>query len=100
MNPRLFVTVDPALLHLPTSRPSGADPYKLQRQIARYGNVLAGMPPPEVYRGSDGALVIYNGVTRATRAAKMLPGRQITVEIIDNLPYPVGHLPTVGSTLP
>ena len=32
------------------------------------------MPPPEVKRGSDGKLVIYDGVTRATCAAKYLPG--------------------------
>lgn len=30
------------------------------------------MPPLEVYEGSDGVLVIYNGVTRATRIAKIL----------------------------
>jgi hypothetical protein len=29
---------DPAELRLPPSRLSGADPYKLQRQIARFGD--------------------------------------------------------------
>ena len=58
------------------------------------------MPPVEVYRGTDGELMIYNGVTRATRIAKLLPGQLIRVEVIDDLPTPVGHLPTVGDTLP
>lgn len=100
MNPRFFLQVDPRVLRLPTTRPSGADPYKLQRQIARFGSSITGMPPPEVYRGSDGELVVYNGVTRATRVAKLLPGVFITVEIVDDLPYAVGHLPTVASMLP
>ena len=72
----------------------------MHRQIARFGASIAGMPLPEVYRGSDGELLLYNGVTRATRAAKLLPGCPITVEIMDDLSKPVGHLPTVGSTLP
>ena len=100
MNPQLFVEVDPRTLHLPTTRLTGADPYKLHRQIARFGASIAGMPSPEVYRGSDGELLLYNGVTRATRAAKLLPGSLITVEIVDDLSRPVGHLPTVGSVLP
>ncbi len=100
MNPRLFVDVDPRSLHLPTTRLSGADPYKLHRQIARFGASIIGMPPPEVYRGSDGEFVIYNGVTRATRAAKLLPGHLISIEIVDDLSKPVGHLPTIGSALP
>ena len=58
MNPRLFVTVDRRMLHLPTSRLSGADPFKLQRQIARHGLSVQGMPTIEVYRGTDGEFVI------------------------------------------
>jgi hypothetical protein len=100
MNPRLFVDVDPRTLHLPTSRPSGADPAKLHRQIAKHGKSTQGMPVVEVYRGTDGELVIYNGVTRATRVAKLLPGQSIRVEVIDDLKTPVGHLPNVGDKLP
>ncbi len=100
MNPRLFLDVDPRTLHLPTSRVSGADPAKLQRQIARHGQSIQGMPTVEVYRGTDGELVIYNRVTRATRVAKLLPGQSIRVEVIDDLTTPVGHLPTVGDKLP
>jgi hypothetical protein len=100
MNPRLFLDVDPHTLHLPSSRLTGADPVKLHRQIARHGQSVQGMPVVEVYRGTDGELVIYNGVTRATRVVKLLPGQPIRVEVIDDLKTPVGHLPTVGEKLP
>lgn len=96
---REFIEVDPATLHLPGSRRDGADPAKLQRQLSRHGLSLAGMPPPEVKRGTDGALVIFDGVTRATRAAKFLPGTPITVEVTGDLNGPVGGLPTVGEKL-
>jgi hypothetical protein len=64
-----FRDVDAAELRLPPSRFSGADPYKLQRQIARFGASTVGMPPVWVYEGSDGVLEIINGATRATRIA-------------------------------
>lgn len=100
MYPRLFLDVDPRTLHLPTTRTAGADPLKLQRQIARYGRSTQGMPPLEAYRGTDGKLVVYDGVTRATRVAKLLPMQLVQVEVIDDLRTPVGHLPTVGDRLP
>jgi hypothetical protein len=87
-------------LHLPTSRISGADPVKLQRQIARFAKSTQGMPSLEVSRGSDGELMINDGVTRATRVAKLLPGDLVTVEVIDDLSAPVGHLPTIGDMVP
>ncbi len=96
MKPREFVQVDPASLHLPGSRREGADPVKLRRQFARHGISIDGMPPPEVKRGADGELVIYDGATRATRVAKYLPGTLITVEVTGQLKGPVGALPTVG----
>jgi len=99
MNPRLFLDVDPHTLHLPWSRPT-ADLYKLQRQIARYGSSTAGMPVIEVSRGTDGELVINNGVTRATRVAKLLPGTSVRVEVIDTIPVPVGSFPKLGDSLP
>jgi hypothetical protein len=34
------------------------------RQIARYGSSVEGMPIPWVYRGTDGELMIFDGVTR------------------------------------
>jgi hypothetical protein len=57
------------------------------------------MPPLEVKRGKDGALVIYDGVTRATRAAKYAPGALVPVEVTGTLAGPVGGLPTVGEKL-
>lgn len=95
-----FAQIDPRVLHLPPSRASGADPAKLQRQIAQYGDVVSGMPPIWVYRGKDGALMIMDGVTRATRAAKIRPGVLVRIEVIGELPANCGHLPTVGERLP
>src|SRR5580704_654555 len=69
-----FRDVDPCELRVPASRRSGADPFKLHRQIARFGASAAGMPPLIVYEGTDGVLVLYDGVTRATRIAKLAPG--------------------------
>jgi hypothetical protein len=100
MQPRLFLDVDPRALHLPTTRLSGADPLKLQRQIAKHGKSTQGMPTIEVSRGSDGELMINDGVTRATRVAKLLPGTLVHVEVIDDYPAAVGHLPTIGDRLP
>jgi hypothetical protein len=95
-----YLEVDPRTLHLPPSRASGADPVKLQRQIAAYGASVDGMPALWVYRGSDGALMIYDGVTRATRVATLLPGTRVRVAVIGDLTAPCGHLPTVGEQLP
>ena len=95
-----YLEVDPRTLHLPPSRASGADPIKLQRQIALYGVSVTGMPVLWVYRGSDGALMIYDGVTRATRVAMLLPGTRVRVEVIGTLLAPCGPLPTVGASVP
>src|SRR5215210_3514435 len=91
-----FLDVDPRSLHLPTSRLSGADPVKLHVQTARFGVSMTGMPPLLAYRGSDGGLMVYDGVTRATRVAKLLPGATVRVEVMRTLTRPVGHLPTIG----
>ena len=93
------LNVDPAALHLPGSRRDGADPLKLQRQVARYGRSVEGMPPLEVKRGSDGGLVIYDGVTRATRVAKYAAGTLVLVEVTGTLRRAVRGLPTVGEKL-
>jgi hypothetical protein len=96
----VFRDVDPRELRLPSSRRSGADPFKLQQQIAKYGNSTVGMPPPLVYVGSDGFLMLYDGVTRATRVARMHPGTLLTVEVIGSLPKAFEFEPTIGGTLP
>jgi hypothetical protein len=95
-----LLDVDPRTLHVPPSRRAGADPYKLQRQIALFGSATAGMPAPWVCRGSDGELMLYNGVTRATRVAKLSPGTLIRVEVVGSLAAPVGHLPAIGELIP
>jgi hypothetical protein len=91
--------VDPAELRLPATRSSRADPAKLQRQIAKYGKSTAGMPPLVAYEGTDGALVVYDGVTRAIRVAKLLPGTTVKVEVIGRLKQPKAHNRRVGDVL-
>jgi len=100
MNPRVFLDVDPRTLRVPGSRRSGADPFKLHRQIAQFGSSAQGMPTIEVSRGTDGELVINNGVTRATRIAKPSPGTTVRVEVIDDLPIPVGSYESIGDLIP
>ena len=58
------------------------------------------MPRLVVYRGSDGELIVYDGVTRATRVAKLLPGQTVPVEVIGTLSSPGARFPTVGERLP
>jgi hypothetical protein len=79
---------------------SGADPRKLQRQIATYGRLTIGIPRIFVLRASDGEFVIYEGVPRATRVAKPLPGANVEVEVIGSLASAGSLLPTVGDRLP
>ncbi len=88
MNPRVFLDVDPRTLRVPRTRPSGADPYKLQQQIAQFGPSDQGMP------------AINNGVTRATRIARLSPGKLVRVEVIDDLPIPVAGFHSVGDFIP
>ena len=74
--------VDPRQLRLPPSRASGADPWKLHRQIREYGSSTDGMPPIFVHEDPDGLLEITDGVTRATRIAKLAPGETVPVLVI------------------
>ena len=94
-----FRDVDPVELRLPSSRASGADPVKLQRQIARHGKSAVGMPPLLAYEGSDGVLELYDGVTRATRVAKLLPGTTVRVEVVGKLKQPRAKYRRVGDAL-
>jgi hypothetical protein len=100
MKPPVYVEVDPRTLRLPWSRRDGADPGKLARQISRYGKSVDGMPPPFVYRALDEELVLSDGVTRATRVAKLLPGTLIRVEVVGQLAVQGASMPTVGDKLP
>jgi hypothetical protein len=74
--------VDPSELRLPPSRASGADPWKLHQQIRQFGSSKDGMPPIFVYEDPDGVLEISDGVTRATRIAKLAPGETVPVLVI------------------
>ena len=86
---------------MPPSRPQGADPGKLARQIAKHGNSLAGMPPLQLVRGKDGHLRINDGVTRAIRAARLRPGELVPAEVIHDLPrLNVTRMPKVKEVLP
>jgi hypothetical protein len=59
------------------------------------------MLPPLAVRGKDGELQLVDGVTRATRVGKLLPGRQITVEVIETRPkLDLARFPTVGDKPP
>ena len=96
-----FIDVDPSELRLPPSRAHGADPGKLSRQIALHGDLLDGMPPLQLVRGKDGNLRINDGVTRATRAAKLRPGELVPAEVIQDLPrLDVTRMPKVKDCLP
>lgn len=91
--------VDPAELRLPGSRSGGADPYKLQQQIAQHGTSVAGMPPLLAYEASDGVLELVDGVTRATRVAKLLPGTTVRVEVLGKLRQPKTQSRRIGDAL-
>jgi hypothetical protein len=96
-----FLDVDPRNLRLPPSRRGGADLAKLARQIQQFGNTIAGLPSLQVTRAARGELVINDGVTRASRVAKLLPGQLIRVEVIDDRPaWDVSRLPKIEDTLP
>jgi hypothetical protein len=95
-----FLDVDPRELRLQGARRSGADSYKLQQQIARFGASAVGMPPLEVYEASDGVLVIYSGVTRATRIAKLAPGTLVRVQVWGKLRRAYRNDPKVGDFVP
>jgi hypothetical protein len=74
--------VDPSELRLPPSRAGGADPWKLHQQIRQFGSSKDGMAPIFVYEDPDGLLEISDGVTRATRMAKLAPGVTVPVVVI------------------
>lgn len=97
--PREFRNVDPRDLRLPSSRREGPDPLKLHRQTAQFGAAVAGMPPLWVYEAADGVLVVYDGVTRAARVAKLAPGTLVRVDVIGKLRRPYATEPSIGDLL-
>ncbi|MBM3983600.1 MAG: hypothetical protein FJ304_25685 [Planctomycetes bacterium] len=97
--PSRFVDADPRELRVLPSRASGADPVKLQRQIAAYGTATAGMPTLVAFEATDGVLVLYDGVTRATRVAKLAPGTLVRVEVIGRLRRAFAADPSIGDLI-
>lgn len=77
--------VDPGELRLPPTRLAGADLWELHQQIRRYGSSQVGMPPKLVYEDPDGVLEILDGVTRATRIAKLGLGDNVPIVVIGYL---------------
>ena len=94
-----LIETDPRELHVPGSRRDGADLGKLTRQLSRFGSSIENMPPIWAYRGQDGRLQIFNGVTRASRAAKYAPGQLVPVEVVGELRVDVAKYPTIEETL-
>lgn len=61
---------------------------------------MEGMPPLWVYRATDGELIIFDGVTRATRAAKYCGDALVPVIVVGELPILGSRLPKVEEKLP
>jgi hypothetical protein len=91
--------VDPSGLRLPPSRASGADPWKLHQQIRQFGSSKSEMPPILVYEDPDGNLEISDGVTRATRIAKLAPGQTVPIVVIGRYRRSRAGSPRVGDRL-
>jgi hypothetical protein len=91
--------VDPNDLRLPPSRATGAEPWKLHRQVRKFGSSAAGMPPIFVYEDPDGVLEISDGVTRATRIAKLAPAQSVPVIVIGRYGHSRAAAPRVRDRL-
>ena len=74
---------------LPRARPS------LQSRCS-----AAGMPSLIAYEAADGVLVLYDGVTRATRIAKLAPGTLVRVQVVGRLRRAFATDPSIGDLLP
>jgi hypothetical protein len=57
------------------------------------------MPPLLAYEGSDGILELVDGVTRATRVAKLSPGTMVQVEVMGKLRRPKARHRKIGDAL-
>jgi hypothetical protein len=91
--------VDPSDLRLPPSRASGVDPWKLHQQIRQFGSSESGMPPILVYEDPVGVLEMSDGVTRATRIAKLAPGQKLPIVVIGRYRRSRAGSPTVRDRL-
>lgn len=91
--------IQPGELRLPPSRASGADLWKLHQQIREFGSSTSGMPPILVYEDPDGLMEIIDGVTRATRIAKLAPGQPVRVVVIGRYRRSRANAPKVKDSL-
>jgi hypothetical protein len=57
------------------------------------------MPPILVYEDPDGILEISDGVTRATRIAKLAPGQKVPIVVIGRYRRSRANSPTVRDRL-
>lgn len=71
----------------------------MHQQIRLYGASKAGMPPVFVYEDPDGLLEISDGVTRATRIAKLVPGETVPVVVIGRYRRSRANSPAVRDRL-
>jgi hypothetical protein len=94
-----FRHVDPSDLRLPMSRAAGADAWKLHRQVRQYGASMEDMPPLLAYEDPDGLLIVIDGVTRATRVAKLAPGKKVSVHVIGKYRKSRKDARRIGDTL-
>jgi hypothetical protein len=58
------------------------------------------MSAPWVYEASDGVLIVYNGVTRAARIAKLAPGTTIRIEVVGKLRRAYAGEPKIEGQVP
>lgn len=90
----------PGSLQLPPNRSEGADPFKLNAQINEFGGDVKNCPPIQVTQGHADALMINDGVTRASRCHLLAPQREVLVEVIDVRPdWDFSHLPTIEEVM-
>jgi hypothetical protein len=75
------------------------DRWKLHQQIRQFGSSKSGMPPILVYEDPDGILEISDGVTRATRIAKLAPGQKVPIVVIGRYRRSRANSPTVRDRL-
>ena len=63
-------------------------------------NNLSDMPPLEVIETAGGTLVIFNGVTRATRSHMIDPNKTVPITVTQSYPNAdTAHLPTIEQLL-
>lgn len=68
-------------------------------ELWEYYGEECGPPEPDQWWHEHEGKAGY-AITRATRIAKLSPGTTVRVEVIDNLPIPVGSFRSIGDLIP